>query len=107
VTALDSLLASQYSLNSTIQQLLDHLLIEQWDTSIMYNNYYDACQPMQCTYSVETRNDAIYIAAMLIGVVGGLIAILNLIIPRLVKFIVHAVRKRETKVNLEMSIGQT
>jgi hypothetical protein len=36
VTAFDSLLASQYSLNSTIQQLLDHLIIEQWDTSIMY-----------------------------------------------------------------------
>jgi hypothetical protein len=44
---------------------------------------------------------------MLIGVVGGMIAILNLIVPRLVKFIVQAVRKRETRAISEMTIIQT
>jgi hypothetical protein len=103
----NSLLASLYSQNSTIQQLLDQIMVEQWNSSIMYNNYYNECQPIQCTYNIQTRNDVTYIVTMLIGVVGGMIAILNFIVPRLVKFIVQPVRKREMRAISEMTIIQT
>jgi len=98
VTAIGSLSTTRFSENSTIKQLLDQLMIEQSIRTMMYKNYYDACNPTQCTYSIETTNDATYIATMFITIVGGLTAILNLIIPPLVKFIVHCVLKREARV---------
>ncbi len=82
-------------------------MIEPWNSSIIYDKYYNECQPIHYTYNVQTRNDVTHIVTMLIGVVGGMIAILNLIVPRLVKFIVQAVRKRETRAISEMTIIQT
>jgi hypothetical protein len=90
--------SSQYSANTTLSILLDQLMTEQWNSSISYDNYYAVCQPIQCSYTIQTRNDVTYIISMLIGVVGGTIAILQFIVPRLVKFIACRVRKRETRV---------
>ena len=85
--ALDSSLPSEYQSNSTINDLLSQLMIEQWNLSVMYEGYYDKCQPAKCVYSYETRNDIIYIVTTVIGLIGGLITVLKLVIPRLVKFI--------------------
>jgi hypothetical protein len=53
----------------------------------MYESYYNECQPTQCTYRIETRNDLIYIVTTLFGIVGGLITVLKLVVPRLVKLV--------------------
>jgi hypothetical protein len=87
VTALDSSLQSKYFENSTIQELLDQLMIEEWNPLPMYDSFYNECQPKQCTYTVETRNDLIYIVTTFLGIVGGLVTVLKLVIPRLVKLI--------------------
>jgi hypothetical protein len=90
ITALDPSLSMKYSYNSTIQQLLDDLMVEEWNTPTTYENYYNQCQPIQCTYTYERKNSAIYILTVLIGLMGGLMKVLKLIVPILVKF----VRKR-------------
>jgi hypothetical protein len=87
LAALNSSLPSQYFINSTIEELLDHLMVEQWNSSQLYDNYYNECQPAQCTYTHQARNDIIYIVTTLIGLVGGLITVLKLVVPRLIKFI--------------------
>jgi hypothetical protein len=87
LTALDSSLPSQYFINSTTEELLDHLMVEQWNSSQFYDNYYNECQPAQCTYTHQAKNDIIYIVTALVGLLGGLITVLKLIVPRLVKFI--------------------
>jgi hypothetical protein len=87
VSALDSSLPSEYSENSTVKELVDKLMIEKWNLSLMYHTYYNQCQPMQCTYTIERRNDVIYIVTTLIGLVGGLMTILKLIVPRVVRLI--------------------
>jgi hypothetical protein len=56
-TALNSSSASRYSVNSTIKDLLDQLMIEHWYSSLIYENYYTACHPVTCTYTYETRNN--------------------------------------------------
>jgi hypothetical protein len=87
VTALDSSLPTQYFINSTIEDLVDHLMVEQWNSSQIYDGYYNACQPAECTYTHETKNDIIYIVTTLIGLLGGLITVLKLVVPRLVKLV--------------------
>jgi hypothetical protein len=86
-TALNSSSPSNYSINSTIKDLVGNLMIEQWNVSTMYERYYNECQPTQCTYWIETGNDLIYTVTTLFGIVGGLITVLKLIVPRLVKLI--------------------
>jgi hypothetical protein len=107
VTALDPSLPSQYFPNSTIKQLIDNLMIEEWNGTCMYDRYYNACQPTQCTYTVETKNAVIYIITTLIGVVGGLMTILELIVPRLIKFIVYFIQKCRMRVARVMPVAQT
>jgi hypothetical protein len=87
LTALNSSLPTQYSINSTIEELLDQLMVEQWNLSQFYDNYYNECQPAQCTYAHQAKNDIIYIVTTLVGLLGGLITVLKLVVPRLIKFI--------------------
>ncbi len=85
VVALDKSVSSLYSVNSTIQKLVDNLMIEEWNVLMMYETYYNECQPIQCSYKVARKNDVIYIVTTLFGIAGGLTTTLKLIVPRLVK----------------------
>ena len=87
VTVLNASSRSRFSTNSTIKALLDELMVEDWYTNITYANYYAGCQPIECTYTHETRNGAVSIVTTLIGLIGGLVTALKLICPRLVKFV--------------------
>ncbi|CAF1541165.1 unnamed protein product [Adineta ricciae] len=87
VMPLNSLLKSKYPINSTIEQLLDQLMIEEWTWSSHYEQYYNHCRPVNCTYSYRSKNGLIYIATTSIGLLGGLVTVLEFTIPRLVKFI--------------------
>jgi hypothetical protein len=87
VTALNSSLPSNYSTDSTVQNLVNNLMIEQWNPSSMYERYYNECQPTQCVYNFQTRNNVIYIVTTLFGIVGGLSTVLKFILPRLVKIL--------------------
>jgi hypothetical protein len=106
-TALNSYLSKEYSVNSTIGQLVDNLMMETWSPSVMYENYYDACRPAGCSYSYSTRNDLIYIVTTLLGIVGGLGRVLRFIVPRLVKLITRCIRKRRERVARTLVVIET
>jgi hypothetical protein len=89
VTALNASLSSVYSINSTIKDLIATLMIEEWNVSTIYETYYNECHPTQCTYKLETTNDIIYIITTLFGIAGGLITVLKIVVPRLVKLFVR------------------
>jgi hypothetical protein len=97
VIALNASLSRRYSINSTVKELVENLMIEKWNASPTYERYYNECHPTQCTYTVETRNDLIYIFTTLFGITGGLTTVLELIVPRLVKFIMYCIQKTENK----------
>ncbi|CAF4301907.1 unnamed protein product, partial [Adineta steineri] len=81
VTALDISLSNQFLENSTVADILDQLMVEEWKNSSMYENYYNECKPSRCSYTVTTKNSALYIITTLIGLVGGLITMLKLTVP--------------------------
>ena len=99
VTALNPSLSSQYFVNSTIQDLINNLMVEQWTLSEKYDSYYNACQPSQCIYSYTAKTDIIYIVTTLIGLIGGLMTALKLVVPRLVKFFVYRILKRRNVIS--------
>ncbi|CAF1495524.1 unnamed protein product, partial [Adineta ricciae] len=87
VTPLDPSISSNYLANSTVDELLQRLMIEQWDVSLMYENYYEQCKPVECSHISETRNDAVFVVTTLIGLLGGLVTALKVVVPLLVNFI--------------------
>jgi hypothetical protein len=86
-TALNKSLPTVYFMNSTIKEVVNNLMIEEWNDSSIFENYYNQCQPIKCTYTLQTNNDIIYIVTELLRIVGGLTTALKFIIPFLVKFI--------------------
>ena len=93
ITALDESLPSRFFPNSTLEEVVDVLMVEQWNSSRMYDSYYNECQPKECTYTHQTKNSVIYIVTTLFGLTGGLTTALRLLVPRLVKFIQFCIRK--------------
>ncbi|CAF3716292.1 unnamed protein product [Adineta steineri] len=96
ITSLNASLPSRFLPNSTFEEIVNGLMIEQWnpsDQSVMYERYFNACRPSECTYIQETKNSIIYIVTTLIGLLGGLITALKLVVPRLVKFVTFCIRK--------------
>ena len=85
-TALDPSL-SKLPVNSTIDTLLSQAMIERWNQSVSWSNYYEQCKPESCTYSIVTKHNVWYIITTIIGLIGGLVKILRLLIPRAVQFI--------------------
>ncbi len=101
--ALNSSLPSEYFPNSTVQDLVNNLMIEKWNAPPVYEKYYNECQPIQCIYTYETRNDIIYIATTLFGIAGGLTTVLKFILPRLINLLR---KKREEQQQQQSTISK-
>jgi hypothetical protein len=101
VTALDKSLPSVYFMDSTIGELLNNLMIEQWNVSPIFENYYNACHPIKCTYTLEMNNNLIYIITTLFGIAGGLITVLQFVVPQLVKLV-----RKKTQQQQQAIIGK-
>ena len=65
--------------------LADNLMVEEWSTEMNYSLYFAACHPSSCVYTYTERFSILYIVTTLIGLLGGLIAILRLLCPQLTK----------------------
>ncbi|CAF0801989.1 unnamed protein product [Adineta steineri] len=107
VTALDISLSIQFLENSTISDILDQLMVEKWNSSSIYENYYGECQPSSCSYTVTSKNSAIYIVTTLIGLVGGLITVLKFVVPYLVQCIMFCIKKCKRRPARIMPLVQT
>ncbi len=98
---------SRYSENSTVKELVENLMIEEWWTRTIFENYYNECQPIQCTYTLETNHEVVYIFTTLFGIAGGLVTILELVVPRLVSVIMYFIRKHRARVTPVRSFVDT
>jgi hypothetical protein len=102
VTPLDSSLSTRYNASSTIQELVNQLMVEYWNLSILYENYYEDCQPTQCSYTYANKIDAVYIVTTVCGLFGGLVVVLKFLIPLLVRLIANWICKRNRRIASEL-----
>ena len=100
-TALNASMSTRFKPNSTVKEMLDELMVEEWVWNITFSKYFDECAPSQCTYTIASKNDAIFIVTTVFGLVGGLVKISKLIIPHLVACCMHLAKKKkfESKVS--------
>ncbi|CAF1181194.1 unnamed protein product [Didymodactylos carnosus] len=87
VTAMNSSASSRYHPNSTLNEILALLMVEDWNSNASFPSYYKQCAPQECTYTYSAQNSVVYIATTIIGLLGGLTKVLQVIIPSIVKFV--------------------
>ncbi|CAF1223075.1 unnamed protein product [Didymodactylos carnosus] len=86
-TILDSSQPSLYQPTTTIQEIVNNLMVEQWNSNVSFELYYQRCQPSVCHYTYVKKFDYLYIITTILGLVGGLSTILSTLIPNLVNLI--------------------
>jgi hypothetical protein len=86
-TALNSSLNSQYNMTTPINVMMENMMTEPWYTYVNYSAYYEQCHPTECKYTYVVKFDIVYIVTTIIALIGGLVTILQLVIPRAVKLI--------------------
>jgi hypothetical protein len=105
---LNSSMSSRFMKNTSIGDMLEQLMVEEWKRLIDHDAYYAACHPVECQYTVTVRSDAIYIVTTIIGLIGGLVTALELIVPLTVRLIAFVLKrwKRNTVRNSNNNISQ-
>ena len=94
---------------SVYDNLLD-LFVEEWSTQVNYSQYFDECASLSCSYIVTDQRDLSYAFTMFISLYGGLIIILRLIAPSLIKLfskIEKCVVRRNFCVSMYLKIAKS
>ena len=85
VKAIDIDKLIHFHTNSTIGEIENNLFIDDWNYSVSYHTFYNICHPDHCTYTLDEKNSFWIILTIVIGLIGGLMKILQIIVPRLVQ----------------------
>ncbi|CAF4795170.1 unnamed protein product [Rotaria sp. Silwood1] len=93
IDILNASLPSKYALNTSVSDLLEQVFLEEWKTTVEYDQYFAQCAPKTCSYSYRKRADLIYMITVLLGLYGGLQTSLRFIIPVVVKHFMKRKRR--------------
>ncbi|CAF0887551.1 unnamed protein product [Adineta steineri] len=94
--------SSRYNVTTSVQEIIDNLMIEEWNNETSFQFYYKQCNPYLCSYSYDIKGDISYVFAITFGLIGGLTTILKTIIPSIVLMIRRWRQKR--KIGTDQSI---
>jgi hypothetical protein len=84
ISLLVSTIHSRFSINTTIEVLMQALFLENWTLSFSYDQYYITCAPISCTFTIEQQFDLFLFIVTAVAVYGGLNKGLRMLIPLLV-----------------------
>ncbi len=90
--------------HATVQSLIDELLIDRWETHIIYERYYAACEPLSCSYTTTERANLLYIISTVVGLFGGLSVVFKLITPVIVGIGQHVGMRCRRRIRPRVSV---
>ncbi|CAF1160810.1 unnamed protein product [Adineta steineri] len=97
--------SSRYNVTTTVQDIINNLMIEEWNDKTSFQFYFKQCNPYLCSYSYDLKGDISYVIAITFGLIGGLTTILKTIIPSIVLMIRRWRQKRKIGIN-QLMINQ-
>lgn len=80
---------SRYKPDTSIQNIIENLMIEQWNNQTSYQFYFEQCQPQECSATYISQGNIIYIITTTIGLIGGLTKLYKFLVPILVKIVLR------------------
>ncbi|CAF3135415.1 unnamed protein product [Rotaria sp. Silwood2] len=84
--------STRFSPNTTVEEIINELMIETWYENVHYEDYYQQCAPKQCFFLLTLHNNALYVITTVIGLFGGLSVALKIIVPLIVSWIRNRMR---------------
>ena len=91
--------SSRFPINTSIINLLDDLLIENWSISINYSLYFDGCSPSQYSYSYIQKFNSLYTITQLLSLCGGLTVVLRWISPTFIYLLFNIYQRWKRRTN--------
>lgn len=80
IPILNSSIISRFSQNDSLGILFSKLMIEEWNMQANFDGFYSVCMPTTCTYTYDQRLNIVYVAATVVGLLGGLTVSLRILI---------------------------
>lgn len=102
--ATESVLSSKQQNITLYNHLLD-LFIEERSIKMNYSKYFDRCAPSSCTYTITDQSNLSYALTLFISLYGGLIIILRLTAPLIIK-VLSKLKNRSKDTNIDASMFQ-
>ncbi|CAF2677762.1 unnamed protein product [Rotaria sp. Silwood2] len=87
INPLDIHISSKFMITDTMEILMNALLLENQTVNVSYNQYYNKCSPLFCTYDIQQRFDLIFLITSIAAMYAVLSKFLRLILPMLVHLI--------------------
>jgi hypothetical protein len=108
ISLLGTTIHRRFSINTTIEVLMQALFLENWTVSFSYEQYYSTCAPISCTFTIEQQFNLFLFIVTAVAVYGGLNKGLRMLIPLLVSLLLLLLRylraRRSTAVEPRASI---
>ena len=87
--------SSRSSVDTPLSTIVKEMMIEQWNYSFSFEQYYNVCAPVHCSYTFTGRTaTAIGAIVTMISTIGGLATMLRLVTPTLVTVCTKLIRPR-------------
>ena len=106
VTLLDSLRPSRFPPNTSIDIIVNQMMVEQWNSNSSYEKFYQKCNPAYCSYSYQERIHLVYIVTTILGLIGGLDIILRLICPLIARIFLKCINRTNLNELAQVWINQ-
>ncbi|CAF1328222.1 unnamed protein product [Adineta steineri] len=91
---------SRFRQKAPVSEIVQNIMIEQWNSSVSYDRFYESCAPTYCTYFQRiNKKNILETTITVLSLIGGLIFSLRLIVPRLVNFLFDLLSKFGKKPN--------
>jgi hypothetical protein len=82
---------SIYEVSTTLQEIISNLMIEQWNNQTFYQDYFNQCQPDECSATYVDQGNILYIITAMTGLIGGLTKVYTFVVPLLVNIILRRI----------------
>ncbi|CAF1014240.1 unnamed protein product [Adineta steineri] len=98
IMSLDPTMLSTFSTTSSVDHLVRNLMVDRWLSNDSFKDYYGKCRPSSCFYTVTILTPFIVAVTASIGMIGGLIKVLRIAVPLIIKCVRYRKQVRETRI---------
>ena len=89
-TALSTSLPSKFRPDTLLQDVVDAMMVENYNATASFDAFYEKCRPSSCSYTYKERSSLLYMITTMIGLFGGL----NIVLRLISRIVVKAVYRR-------------
>jgi len=84
---------SRFTVNTSVNIIVEEMFIEAWLFNKSYENFFQECQPISCSYISSERYNLIYVITTLLGLYGGISILLKLLVPFIMRRLYECINR--------------